>query len=145
MNTISMDKLIEHSGIIDKIENNRIHVLINNQAGCSECQANGVCLTFDSDKKIIEMENSDSIYKPGDQVILFLEKSTGPQSVFLAFVFPFVLILFTLLILKSFVVNELISGAISIAVLIPYYCILSFFSEKLKTKFKFNIKKVSED
>ena len=124
-----MNKLIEHNGIIGKIEDNRIHVLIDNKNGCCECQANGICLTFDSEKKIIEVEKSDSIYKSGDQVIIFGQKSMVSQSVLLAFVFPFILILIILLILNYFISNELISGAISIAVLIPYYAILSFFSD----------------
>lgn len=140
-----MGKLIEHSGIIDKIENNRIQVLINQQTSCSECQANGVCIPYDNGKKIIEIENSDPIFKQGDKVIVSGQKLIALQSVLLAFVIPFILIIITLLILKSFDIPEIISGIISIVMLLPYYFILSFFNNKLKMKFKFEIKKGNSD
>jgi len=136
-----MGILIEHSGIIDKIENNRVQVLINPQTTCNECQANGICHPVDNGKKIIEIDNSDTIYKQGDKVIVSVKKSLALQSVVLAFIIPFILIIITLLILISVKVPEIISAAISIAVLLPYYSILSFFNTKLKTKFKFDIKK----
>ena len=115
-----MGKLIEHRGIIDKIENNRIQVLINQQTACSECQENGVCIPFDNGKIIIEIENSDSIFNQDDKVIVSGQKSIGYQSVVLAFVIPFILIIITLLILKSIRVPEIISGIISIVVILPY-------------------------
>jgi positive regulator of sigma E activity len=86
-----MGQLIEHSGIIDKIENNRIQVLINQQTTCNECMANGVCNTVDKKKIIIEIENSDRIYKLGDKVIVYGQKSIAHQSVFFAFILPLLL------------------------------------------------------
>lgn len=140
-----MTQIIEHSGIINKIYNNHFQVLIMQQTACSECQANEVCFTSESGQKIIEVECSDSGFNVGDKVILFGNQSIGLLAVLLAFVLPFMLLLITLIILSSFVTNEVISGALSVMVLIPYYVILSFFKTKLKTKLKFNIKKENND
>jgi sigma-E factor negative regulatory protein RseC len=140
-----MGQLIEHSGIIDKIENNRIQILINPQNACSECLANGVCNPGDNGKKIIEFENFDSIFKKGDKVIVSGQKSIALQSVLIAFVIPFFLIFIILLILKSIHVPEIISGILSIGVLLPYYSILSFFNTKLKSIFKIDILKDNGD
>ena len=137
-----MTQIIEHTGTIDKIENNLIQVLIIQETACSECHANGICTSIDKDKKMIEVECSDPIFKVGESVILFGQQSIGLQAVLLAFVLPFIVILITLIILNSIGANELISGAISIALLIPYYIILSLFNNKLKSKLKFNIRKV---
>ena len=77
----------------------------------------------------------------GDKVILSCQKSNIHQAVFLAFVLPFILILITLIILLRVISNEVILGFISLSVLLPYYVILSFFKVKLRSKFKFDIRK----
>ena len=140
-----MTQIIEHRGIINKIDNNRIQVLIVQQTACNECQANGVCFTAENGTKIIEVENSDSVFNEGDKVILFGKKSNGLLAVLFAFVLPFITILISLFILNYFIANEVISGAISVGMLIPYYVILSFFNKKLKSKFKFEIRKENEN
>ena len=142
MNTILMNELIEHNGIIYKIDVNWIQVMIVQQSACGDCYAKGTCTVSDKQEKIIEVENSDSSFLVGEKVILFGKQSIGLQAVFLAFVMPFVLIISTLLVLQLIVINESVSGAISILVLVPYYLTLSFFNKKLKSKFKFGIKKV---
>ena len=139
-----MAQLIEHSGIINKIDNYSIHVLIEQESACSECHASGVCNAADKENKIIEVERSDQQLQVGDKVILFGKQSIGLVAVLLAFVIPFVLILITLIILRATGTNESLSGGISLAMLIPYYSILSIFNKKLKTKFKFEIKKEYE-
>jgi len=139
-----MAQLIEHSGIINKIDNYSIHVLIEQESACSECHASGVCNAADKENKIIEVERCDQQLQVGDKVILFGKQSIGLVAVLLAFVIPFVLILITLIILRATGTNESLSGGISLAILIPYYSILSIFNKKLKTKFKFEIKKEYE-
>jgi positive regulator of sigma E activity len=136
-----MAQMIEHTGIINKIEDNLIRVLIVQQSACSECHAKGSCTVADKMEKIIDVESTDRTFKTGDKVILFGRQSIGLQAVLLVFVFPFVLILITLIILQSFVANEAISGALALLVLIPYYGILSFFNKRIKAKFRFEIRK----
>ena len=63
------------------------------------------------------------------------------RAVLIAFVIPFLLILISLFILRSYVSSEALSGTIALSVLIPYYIILSFFNKKMKTKFQFHLKK----
>ncbi|MDP4240088.1 MAG: SoxR reducing system RseC family protein [Bacteroidota bacterium] len=140
-----MTQIIEHKGIINKIDNNRIDVLINQQTACSECHANGICFTSDAVNKVIEVENADPVFKIGDNVILYGKQSLGLQAVLLAFVFPSILLLITLILLNSVIANEIISGIISVLVLLPYYLILSIFNKKIKANFRFDIKKGSAD
>ena len=137
-----MNELIEHNGIIYKIDVNWIQVMIVQQSACGDCYARGTCTVSDKQEKIIDVENSDSSFLVGEKVILFGKQSIGLQAVFLAFVIPFVLIISTLLVLQLIVINESVSGAISILILMPYYVTLSFFNKKLKSKFKFEVKKV---
>ena len=77
----------------------------------------------------------------GDMVDIVGESSTGLFAVLLAFVIPFMLILTSLFFLRNIVPNEAVSGTVSLALLIPYYIILSLFNKKLKRKLQFRIEK----
>jgi len=136
-----MAQLIEHRGVINKIEDHLIEVLIVQESACSECHAKGTCMAADKQEKLIEVESADKSFKVGETVVLFGRESIGLQAVLLAFVLPFVLILITLLVLQAVAMNETVSGVIAVSVLIPYYVVLSFFNKRLKTKFKFEIKR----
>ncbi|HEY5592299.1 MAG TPA: SoxR reducing system RseC family protein [Paludibacter sp.] len=136
-----MSQIIEHTGIINHIEGSHIRVSIIQQSACSDCHAKGACTAADMDEKYIDLESSDASFKIGDRVMLYGQSSTGLIAVLLAFVLPFLLILITLFILRYYVANEILSGAIALSVLIPYYIILSLFNKKMKARFRFYIKK----
>jgi len=133
--------MIEHTGIIDSIQDHRFRILIIQQSACSACDVKGACTLSDQQEKIVEVESFNSSFSVGDKVLLVGKNSFGLLAVFLAFVIPFILILITLFILQSLVSNEIISGGIALFILVPYYLILSLFNKKLKTKFNFEIKK----
>ena len=133
--------MIEHTGIIDSIQDHRFRILITQQSACSECDVKGACTISGQQEKIVEVESFNSSFNVGDKVLLVGKNSFGLLAVFLAFVIPFILILITLFILQSLVSNENISGGIALFILVPYYLILSLFNKKLKTKFNFEIKK----
>lgn len=136
---------IEHSGIIKNIQPNLIQVLIIQKSACGDCDANGSCIVSDQQEKIIDIVSSDTTFETGEQIIITGRQSIGLLAVLLAFVVPFILILITLIILHSLIINEAISGIAAVFVLVPYYIILSFFKNKLKAKFKFDIRKVTTD
>jgi len=133
--------MIEHTGIIESIQDHRFRILITQQSACSECDVKGACTISGQQEKIVEVESFDSSFKVGEKVLLAGKNTFGLLAVFLAFVIPFILILITLVSLKSLVSNEIISGGIALFILVPYYLILSLFNKKLKTKFNFEIKK----
>ena len=136
-----MGHLMEHTGVINEIQNDRILVLINRQTDCSSCLANGACSAYGKETKLIEVESTDPNFKVGETVILSGKQSIRLQAVLLAFVIPFLLVLLSLFILQSVVENESISGVLSLLVLVPYYLILSTINTRLKANFKFEIKK----
>ncbi len=140
-----MSQIIEHTGIINQIEGSHIRVSIIQESACSSCHANGACSAADMDEKMIDVESADSTLKVGDRVLLFGQKSTGLWAVLLAFVIPFLLILLMLFVLRAYTNDEALSGTIALAVLVPYYIILSFFNKRMKSKFQFYIKKDTEE
>lgn len=137
-----MSEKIEHTGIITRIEGSKVQVQIVQLSACSTCHAKGACTASDKDDKFIDVETTDTTFKIGDQVEICGESSMGLFAVFIAFVLPFLLILISLLILRSYTTNEALSGTIALGVLVPYYIILSLFNKKLKNKLKFSVQKI---
>ncbi|MCE1156796.1 MAG: SoxR reducing system RseC family protein [Bacteroidales bacterium] len=140
-----MSQIIEHSGIIQNVNGKHIQVQIVQMSACSSCHAKGACSAADVDDKLIDVETDGTGFKVGEPVLLYGQSSMGLLAVLLAFVIPFVLILVTLLILKSYVDNDALSGSIALGTLVPYFLILSQFNSKLKSKLKFQVKKLNAD
>jgi sigma-E factor negative regulatory protein RseC len=136
-----MKQEIEHSGIIESINGQQMRVQIVQMSACSSCHAKGACSAADMDEKYIDVESNDIDLKVGDAVNIYGQSSMGLFAVLLAFVLPFILILLSLIVANNFTKNEGIAGTISLAVLIPYFAILSLFNNKLKRKLKFYIRK----
>ena len=136
-----MSERIEHSGFVTRIEGKNIQVQIIQMSACSSCHAKGACSAADMDEKFVDVESTDDTLRIGDMVNIVGESSTGLLAVLLAFVIPFMLILTSLFVLRDIVPNEAVSGTVSLALLIPYYIILSLFNKKLKRKLQFRIEK----
>lgn len=136
-----MSQKIEHSGFITRIEGKNVQVQIIQMSACSSCHAKGACSASDMDEKFVDVESYDSTLQVGDTVNIVGKSALGLFAVLLAFVIPFLLILFTLFVLRNVVPNEAVSGTISLSMLIPYYIILSFFNKKLTKKLRFQIEK----
>lgn len=138
-----MSQIIEHSGIVRNVNEKHIQVEIVQLSACSSCHAKGACSAADMGEKLIDVETDSTDYKVGDTVILYGQSSMGLFAVLLAFVIPFVIILLTLLILNNYTDNEALSGSIALGTLVPYFLILSRFNTKLKSRLKFQVKKLS--
>lgn len=138
-----MSQLIEHSGIVRNVNGKHIQVQIVQLSACSSCHAKGACSAADMDEKLIDVETDNLDYKVGDTVILYGQSSMGLFAVLLAFVIPFLLILLTLLIISNYTDNESLSGSIALGTLVPYFLILSRFNTKLKSRLKFQAKKLT--
>ena len=136
-----MSERIEHSGFVTRVEGKNIQVQIIQMSACSSCHAKGACSAADMDEKFVDVESTDDSLRIGDMVNIVGESSTGLLAVLLAFVIPFMLILTSLFVLRDIVPNEAVSGTVSLALLIPYYIILSLFNKKLKRKLQFRIEK----
>ena len=67
----------------------------------------------------------------------------GMMAVLLAFVLPFVLLIFSLFLLMALIENELYAALLSLAVLIPYYFVLWLNKTRLKQQFSFTIKPIN--
>lgn len=133
---------IEHPGIIDKIENERIWVKIQPQSACGSCHSKSYCSMAESVDKVIEVQNEQSgkALKKGERVKIVLRRSLGYKALFLGYLLPFLILIFSLIITLSLHINEGLAAGISILLLVPYYSFLYAKRDAIRSSFHFFIK-----
>ena len=129
--------VIRHSGIVSAVNARTIMVTIVSQSACSACHARGGCLASDSREKEIEVSHNLKPYHIGQQVTVVLKESSGIRALFYGYLFPFLVLVATLVVALHFSGNEVVSGLISLGMLIPYYTGLYLFRDKLTRRFEF--------
>jgi sigma-E factor negative regulatory protein RseC len=134
--------MIEHEGIIEKINDHQVTVRILQQSACSACHAKGVCMAADSKEKLVEVVDFSGRFRENERVIIEGKESMGHKAVFWAFVLPLIILILTLILSLSVWNFSEIEAAISAMVaLIPYYSILYLLRKKMENSFQFTIKK----
>ena len=135
---------IKHLGIVESIQGSHLSVRIVQTSACAACSAKGHCSSADSKDKIIDiMDTAAASYQVGERVMVVGETSMGMMAVTLAFIIPFVLLIFSLFLFMSLIGNELYAALLSLAILVPYYFILWLNKTRLKQKFSFTIKPIN--
>lgn len=134
-------KTITHPGFIRSINGNEAKVVVLSKSGCASCEINGSCSVSDVEEKIIDVSiDKNREYKTGQEVVVEMKQSQGTWAVLLAYIFPIILVIGSLVILTSNEVDEGISGLISLGILIPYYSFLYFTRSYVKKNFEYYLK-----
>lgn len=132
---------IGQKGIIQNITNGHAKVNITSFSACSACASKAACQLGETSEKIIDVPVDNSDYHVGEIVTVIIEKSLGLRAAFLAYILPFIIVLFILILLSSFGVSEVISGISSLLVLVPYYFIIYLKRNYLQKKFTISLSK----
>ena len=135
-----MANTIKHQGIVENINGSHLQVRIIQTSACASCSIKGHCSSADTKEKLIDVTDDNvSSYQPGDRVWVIGELSMGGMAVLLAFILPFLVLIFSLFIFMAIWNDELGSALCSLALLIPYYYILWLNKSRLGKKFSFSI------
>ena len=135
-----MANTIRHQGIVENIKGSHLQVRIIQTSACASCSIKGHCSSADTKEKLIDVTDDNvSSYQPGDRVWVIGELSMGVMAVLLAFILPFLVLIFSLFIFMTIWNDELGSALCSLALLIPYYYILWLNKSRLGKKFSFSI------
>ena len=130
---------IRHQGKVERVENQKVYVRIEQKAACSDCHAGSVCLASDKKDKIIEVTDYIGSYEPQDDVLVSVKQSMGLFAVFIAFVIPLFLVILTAAIVVYASRNDVAGGLAGLSTLFPYYFALYLMRDKVKKKFVFSL------
>lgn len=137
-----MNNTIHHTGIIERIDPDKVYVKIIQQSACAGCHAKSMCNASESKDRIIEIEGLFNSFQVNEEVELQGQSSLGYQAVLYAFVLPLLLLFAVIIFCLGMNRSEAVSALAGIAVLPAYYSVLYFFRDKLKKKFVFAMKKL---
>ena len=143
MSRLQMSESVNHTGIVDKIDKERVFVRITQRSACAACHAHGLCTASEAKEKIIEIADRSGQFSLNEEVMICGESTMGLQAVTLAFVFPFVIVLLVIMVGTALHLKETVCGLAGLAFLIPYYYVLYLTREKLKRRFTFTLKKLN--
>ncbi|MCE2613287.1 SoxR reducing system RseC family protein [Flavobacteriaceae bacterium D16] len=109
-----------HSGVVSEMKGSSIIIALDENVHCESCSAKGACGVSESVNKTVEVVNPEGSFKLNQPVEVILKKDLGQKAVFWAYIFPFLLMLATLL-TSSLFLQEWMAGLLSLLILIPYY------------------------
>jgi sigma-E factor negative regulatory protein RseC len=132
---------IEQEGVVEEIMDHRIRVRLRRDSACGQCSAHALCNLSDVSERIIESTDDTMNLKAGDVVGVAISRNMGNKAVLLGYFIPFLLLLVVLVTLNSMGFKELVSGLVSIAVLIPYYLLIYLLRDRLNNSFHFSVRK----
>jgi positive regulator of sigma E activity len=130
---------ILHTGVVQDMKENTVTVLLSPRTNCTGCSEKNSCNLSGKEEKIITVSGNFNV-RTGDSVTVSMKQSMGYFALFLGYLLPLFLVILSLVLLLSFSVSELLSGLISIAILIPYYILLTGFRKEINNKISFTLK-----
>jgi sigma-E factor negative regulatory protein RseC len=136
--------IIVHSGIITDIKNSLIKIKIEVNSACGACSAKKACMASEKSEKILEIHENNQDFTVGENVLVSINSSQGKLAAFYAYLLPFLILLFSIIISQSIFKNEAIAGGISIGLIIVYYTILSLLKDKFNNKFRIKVFKTKD-
>jgi sigma-E factor negative regulatory protein RseC len=130
---------VQHDGTVKKVDSNSVFVSILSETACSGCHAEKLCNFSGEKEKVVEVKGKYNV-APGDPVTILMEQSMGYKALLISYLIPLLILIVSLIVLNAFAVSELMSGLVSVLVLVPYFIILYFFRKKIDRSFTFNLK-----
>ena len=130
-----------HSGVISKKDNGSLIVSLDENVHCESCRAKSTCGISESGSKEVEISSTDESFALNEQVNVILKKGLGLQAVFWAYIFPFLLMVLTLMV-SSLFLKEWMAGILSLLILVPYYLLLYVLRNVFKKTFKISVVKI---
>ncbi|MEG1611911.1 MAG: SoxR reducing system RseC family protein [Alistipes sp.] len=138
-----MEKIIEHSGVVERVENDTVFVKITAGSACGACRAREACGMGESQDKTIAVMTPDvAEYAVGQDVTVGVKRRMGGMAVVLAYVGALVVLLVALIV--SIAILKLSEGAgagISLLAVAAYYVVLWLARHKIENKIHFTITK----
>ena len=135
-----MNQRITHSGVVDSVEDGRVHVRIVQTSACAACKVASYCNASESKEKMIDVYcDNVAAYKVGQQVTVSTSGQVAAKALLWAFGVPFVLLMVVLVLVLLLTGNEGWAALGALVALVPYYIILWLLRDKMREQLAFRI------
>ena len=135
-----MSNEIKHSGVVESIEGDCVHVRIVQTSACAACKVASHCNASESKEKIVDVYHvARRELHVGDAVTVTASRQVAAQALLLGFGVPFVLMVVVLVIALWLTGSEGVAALCSLAVLAPWYCLLYLLRGRISNKLAFRL------
>ena len=136
-----MGHTIQHRGVVERVEGDRVFVAVEQQSACAGCHAKGMCSAGSTEKRTIEVRTPYALtFEVDERVVVALQQaSMGLSSVVWGYVMPLVVLLVVLVGAKIAGVDD---GPAAVATLVGvaiYYVGLYLARRRFDKVIKFTI------
>ena len=136
-----MGEHVSHPGVVVGINDKDIEVEILSSSSCCSCGIKSACgMSEMTEKRLTLPKPADKEFIVGQPVRIIMDTSQGNKAALFAYFIPAFLLVAIIVILSNLSVKEWLSALIGIGTIAVYYLILSFFKDKLRNEFRYEIK-----
>lgn len=139
-----MTEQIEHSGIVDRVEGDTVHVRITSHSACGSCRAREACGLAETQEKIVAVRCAAAgEYAAGEAVTVGVRRGVGLRAVALAYGGALVVLLAVLIVALSVLKwSEGMSALAALAGVGVYYVALWLLRRRIEHTIQFTITKI---
>ncbi len=135
-----MGTKISHSGIVESIEGNCVHVRIVQTSACAACKVAGYCNAAESKEKIVDVHcAAPASYQVGQPVTVSTSGQVAVRALLWGFGVPFIVLVTVLFVVLQMTGSEGTAALSALLALVPYYFMLWLFREKMRKQLAFSI------
>lgn len=135
-----MSTKISHSGVIESIDGDGVHVRIVQTSACAACKVAGYCNAAESKEKVIDVHSTDTTsYKVGQTVTVTTSGQVAVRALLWGFGVPFLILVGVLVVVLWLTDNEGTAALSGIAALAPYYLLLWLLRDRMREQLAFAI------
>lgn len=131
---------IQHRGVVERIEGDKVFVRVERGTACQACHAKGLCGEQGEDRIIEVRTPYATSFEHGERVVVALLKNKmGYSSVIWAYLLPLAVLMVVLLGSHYAGVNDGLSALLSILSIVIYYVVLYIVRRRFDRMIEFTI------
>ncbi|MDR2885702.1 MAG: SoxR reducing system RseC family protein [Rikenellaceae bacterium] len=137
-----MDGRVEHTVTIEHIDGEAVDVVMHVEGACQSCKAQKLCgMDEGGEKRVTIHTDLAGEFAVGEQVVVSITREMSVKAVAVAYIYPFILMLVTLLVLLESGVTELVAGLASLGVLAAYFFVVWLLRGRIEKQMVFKLRK----
>ena len=136
-----MSNKIRHSGVVDSVEKECVHVRILQTSACAGCKIAGHCNASESKEKIVDVYDAQAAHRlrVGDAVVVCASTQVAARALLLGFGIPFLLLVGVVFVASLCTDDEALMALSGLCALIPYYLLLYVLKGHIREKLAFTL------
>ena len=135
-----MRSIIQHRGIVERIDGDKVFVKVDKESACQACHAKGLCGERGGVRIIEVRADHAATFAVGESVVVALLKGRmAISSVLWGYVMPLIVLLVVLFVLHGLGVKDSIVALSSLVAVAIYYVVLYFRRRHFEKKIQFTI------